>query len=73
MMEKSIQQIWVNCQDDMSHVTRKPEVCDQLQKQKSLNLGYSNHGYHTILAANNNKVDQTARMRRLICIFHVSI
>ena len=37
------------------------------------NLGYSKKMYYTIQATNNIGADQTARMRRLICVFGVRI
>ena len=69
----------------INHVTRKP-VSMGLQPGmtqtgplsyrswvESWNFGYTNYKYYTIKAANDKDSDQTARMRRLICVFVVHI
>ena len=45
----------------------------QSQKLVSWNFEFRNERYYTIKAANNKGVDQTMRMRRLICTFVVRI
>ena len=46
--------------------------CDSTTHE-SLNIGYNKYRYYTVWAANNKGADQTARIRRLICVFVVRI